>query len=229
MDILDWLFGSPQQKEQLIQDASIRREQDYTRVNIDLSTARNNQKISVRGLKIDVCKFTGGNQTTTMRLNNPNAQELYPEELRNIIIPFTDIYITNTAQQDKALTLLISNSPYGANSARSVALSADGLDLATDANLDTLNTRFTSHTLSSGTKTSGDAASAVSATADKYRNVVIQCSTYDVYIGDSSSQPILIEVGDSIGFDFCDLSELYVKNATGGQNGVLNFIGVSEK
>ena len=158
--------------------------------------------------------------------------------IANILMRLKDIkkydfsslrYITNTAQQDKVLTLLISNSPYGANSARSVALSADGLDLATDANLDTLNTRFTSHTLSSGTKTSGDAASAVSATADKYRNVLLQCTTYDVYIGDSSSQPILIEVGDSIGFDFCDLSELYVKNATGGQNGVLNFIGVSEK
>ena len=62
-------------------------------------------------------------------------------------------------------------------------------------------------------------------TSLKLRNATILISTYDALIGDSSNQRYPKAAGTSLSVDYIDLSKLYFKNATAGQNTKINIIG----
>jgi len=62
----------------------------------------------------------------------------------------------------------------------------------------------------------------------KLKDVILQVSGYAQLFGDSSNQRYRLEVGGWMGFQKCDISTLYFKNATAGQNGTVNVIGVEE-
>jgi len=62
----------------------------------------------------------------------------------------------------------------------------------------------------------------------KLRDVVIQVATYAQLFGDSSNQRYRVEAGETLGFTKVDISTLYFKNASAGQNGVVNILAVEE-
>ena len=62
----------------------------------------------------------------------------------------------------------------------------------------------------------------------KLRDVVIKVSTYPQLFGNAINQRFRIEVGGNWSISRIDISTLYFKNVTAGQNGVVNIIGVRE-
>jgi len=71
-----------------------------------------------------------------------------------------------------------------------------------------------------------DAAFRFESTEVKLRGAVILVSTHDALIGDSSNQRYPKTAGTSLAVSDVDLSDLYFKNATAGQNTKINIIGV---
>ena len=211
---LDWLFGPLGQKEDLIDKVSIRREQDYQRVSIDLTTARTKEKIYLSGIKIEVGSYDGSIDGCCFSLNSPHAGVIYPSEIQSITSPYKWLYLTNTAQSGKTLVLYVSFNIDAVEGIRG-AIQQDS--------------RFTAHTFKASTKTSADAAAPLTASSDKYRNVVVTIDDYDAYIGDATSQPVYLTKGTPVTLDFVDLAEVYIKNAVSGDNAVANWIGMSEK
>jgi hypothetical protein len=60
------------------------------------------------------------------------------------------------------------------------------------------------------------------------RDVAITVSTYAQKFGDASNQRYSVGVGETIYFTMVDISTLYFKNSTAGQNGQVNIIGVKD-
>lgn len=71
-----------------------------------------------------------------------------------------------------------------------------------------------------------DAAFRFETTETKLRGAVILVSTHDALIGDSSNQRYQKTYGTTLSVSDVDLSKLYFKNATAGQNTKINIIGV---
>ena len=62
----------------------------------------------------------------------------------------------------------------------------------------------------------------------KLRDVLIRVSTYAQYFGDSSNQRMEVGAGDYMWITKIDISTLYFKNKTAGENGVVTILGVEE-
>ena len=73
-----------------------------------------------------------------------------------------------------------------------------------------------------------DAAQRFEATTVKLRGAVIHVSTHGIVIGNTTNQRYPVDADDSLAVDRVDLSKLWIKNATAGQNAKINIIGVYE-
>lgn len=73
-----------------------------------------------------------------------------------------------------------------------------------------------------------DAARRFETASKKLRDIVIQVETNDQLFGNAANQRFKVTAGSSLGFTQVDLSTLYFKNATAGQNGTVRIIGVGE-
>jgi len=62
----------------------------------------------------------------------------------------------------------------------------------------------------------------------KLRDVIIQVVSNDQLFGNATNQRYKVATGSTIGFTQVDLSTLYFKNATAGQNGTVNILGVED-
>lgn len=74
----------------------------------------------------------------------------------------------------------------------------------------------------------GDTARRFETSAKRLRDVVIRVSGKPQLFGDASNQRLELAVGDSMGFTRVDISTLYFKNKTAGQNGTVSILGVEE-
>ena len=73
-----------------------------------------------------------------------------------------------------------------------------------------------------------DAARRFETATKKLRDVVIRVSGNPQLFGDATNQRLELAVGDTMGFTRVDISTLYFKNKTAGQNGTVNILGVEE-
>jgi len=73
-----------------------------------------------------------------------------------------------------------------------------------------------------------DTARRFETTTKKLKDVVIRVSTYNQLFGDSSNQRYPVNAGETVSFSKVDISTLYFKNATAGQNGTVNILGTEE-
>lgn len=74
----------------------------------------------------------------------------------------------------------------------------------------------------------GDTARRFETTSKKLRDVIIQVKTQNQLFGNSNNQRYEVAAGEAIGFTQVDISTLYFKNATAGQNGTVRILGVEE-
>lgn len=75
---------------------------------------------------------------------------------------------------------------------------------------------------------SDDTARRFETSEKKLIDIVIKVETYGQYFGTSSNQRLLLEANDTMGFTYADISTLYFKNKTAGENGVVTILGVEE-
>lgn len=73
-----------------------------------------------------------------------------------------------------------------------------------------------------------DAARRFETSSKKLRDVIIIVKIYGQLFGDSSGQTYPVAVDETIGFTKVDISTLYFKNATSGENGTVHILGVEE-
>jgi len=71
-----------------------------------------------------------------------------------------------------------------------------------------------------------DAAYRFETTEVKLRSGVVLISTQGALVGDTTNQRYPKSVDTSLPLEYVDLSKLYFKNATAGQNTKINIIGV---
>ena len=73
-----------------------------------------------------------------------------------------------------------------------------------------------------------DTARRFETTAKKLRNVTILVSGKAQLFGDDSTQDYPVNPGDTLAYDYIDISTLYFKNAAAGENGTVYILGVEE-
>ncbi|HEX74270.1 MAG TPA: hypothetical protein G4N93_03890 [Dehalococcoidia bacterium] len=74
----------------------------------------------------------------------------------------------------------------------------------------------------------GDSARRFETSRKLLRDVVIKVATKAQKFGNSSNQRMELSAGDSIGFTMVDISTLYFKNASAGENGTVNILGTED-
>ena len=73
-----------------------------------------------------------------------------------------------------------------------------------------------------------DTARRFETTSKKLRDVVLRVATNSQLLGTSASQVYPVNVGETVGISKLDISMLYFKNATAGQNGTVQILAVEE-
>jgi len=73
-----------------------------------------------------------------------------------------------------------------------------------------------------------DTARRFEITSKRMRDVLIYVTTYAQYFGDSANQRMEIGAGDYMWITKIDISTLYFKNKTAGQNGTVTILAVRE-
>jgi len=71
-----------------------------------------------------------------------------------------------------------------------------------------------------------DAAYRLESSEKQLKSGVVLISTKDALIGDDTNQRYPKSAGSTLSIEYADLSKLYFKNATAGQNTKINIIGV---
>jgi len=66
-----------------------------------------------------------------------------------------------------------------------------------------------------------DTARRFTTTSKVYRNVFLSCTNYAQYLGDSDTQDTALFPMSTMVLDMVDLSTLYFKNYTAGENGTM--------
>ena len=117
--------------------------------------------------------------------------------------------------------------PAGTNVVGKIRLVTATGDEITDDTLDAVKTieQFSGAVYSNSDTAATDAARRFETTSKKLRSVLIQVTTNAQLFGDSSNQYISVAAGGSWGLSEVDISTLYFKNETAGQNGTVNIIG----
>jgi len=73
-----------------------------------------------------------------------------------------------------------------------------------------------------------DTATRFEVTAKTLRDIVILVETNAMLLGQTGTEVYPVAVDESVGFTKIDISTLYFKNATAGQNGKITILGVAD-
>jgi hypothetical protein len=84
--------------------------EDHARIRIFLTTARNDEEITVSGDILEKFKYDGSHNGCYIKLDYRHAPKIYMREIKRIKRKFVKIYLTNTAQTGKELILGIGSS-----------------------------------------------------------------------------------------------------------------------
>jgi hypothetical protein len=103
-----------------------------------------------------------------------------------------------------------------------------GIDQTTPGTTNGIRETFGGTVYENQDTAAADTARRFETASKKLRDVIIQVTTAAQYFGDASAQRYLVQPNDTIGFTKVDLSTLYFKNASAGQNGIVTIIGTEE-
>ena len=200
--------------------------EQYGRVEIDLSTAREDVPIHIAGNHITIAFCDGGATTTFFKLNNKHSRNLYPAEITKVVGNFGGLYMTNDAEAGKKLIIYIGRDIFifPARAEANRILKSDGT---------TINpARDERHQAHAGghlkiTLDTLDASEPLNATSIKVRWAIISSKTYPFIWGFSSSVKQstatgqYVSAGGFLAVEYCDLSELYFVDGNGSDKPVM--------
>ena len=200
--------------------------EQYGRVEIDLSAAREDEAIHIAGNHITIA-FCDGNATTTyFKLNNKHSRNLYPAEITKVMGNFGGLYMTNAAEAGKKLIIYIGRDIFifPARAEANRILKADGTTInpARDE-------RYVAHTGGhiKVTLTDLDTAQQLTAANTKVKWAIISSKTYPFIWGFSSTVKQstatgqYVSAGGFLAVEYCDLSELYFVDGNGSDKPVM--------
>jgi len=75
---------------------------------------------------------------------------------------------------------------------------------------------------------SSDDARRFETSEKKLRDVIIRAEDFGQVLGDESGQDFPLEAGEWLGFTQVDVSTLYFRNRSAGENGTVRIIGVED-
>lgn len=194
--------------------------ENYVRIEIDLTTARDNEALHIAGDYLAVADFDGSPSTTYFKLNHKHSRKIYPNEVEKIQATFGGIYLTNAAEAGKKLVLYVGRAVYifPSSVGKTKLLESDGT-LMTPVQ----DKRFISHTGGHLKVTLATAATAqvVSATSIKVRWAIIGVEDYNIRW--AFGTPVTatkvgqrVTKANYITLENCDLSEIKFVNETAG-------------
>jgi hypothetical protein len=242
MDYLEWFRG----QQRIAKTGDERVTERYARVVIDLTVARDEEKIHLSGDYLAVASSTGAASTTWFRLNHRNSQKIYPNEIEKLYASYKHILLTNAAEAGKQLVLYVGGALAGeikvSSAGKTQLKNAAGTDInpaTEDGNIADIEALLEfSGTPYSTPKTSTDAEVKFSATALKLKDVVIRNThaSYEVdiglYVGGTVAafRAASFELGGgaSVGFTHVDLNQLALLSSTAGEHAIVHVIGVLE-
>ena len=237
MDVLEMLRQEQRSKRQ----GEPLKEQ-YVRVEIDLSTAREDEEVHISGNLITVASCDGGATTTFFKLNNKHSRKIYPSEASRVAGNFGGVYLTNSAEAGKKLILYIGRDIYifPSKAGATKLLKADGTTINPgeaseyDTVLGSIETAVEfGGNVYSKQQTSTNALVALGAV--KLRDVVIRnddaANAVDLgetagTVGAFRSASMELPSGASIGFTQVNLATLFILSSVADSHALLQVIGV---
>jgi hypothetical protein len=195
--------------------------EQYGRISIDLSTARTDEELHISGNQITIAQCDGGATTTYFKLNSKHSRKVYPHEITKVLGNFGGVYLSNTAEPGKTLTIYLGRDififPARAQAMR--VLKTDGTTINP-----VRDERYKAHT-GGHLKVAvavADTAKQVIATSTKVKWAIISVEDYDCRWGFSSTVARAAEIGQGvaknsfIAVEYCDLSDIWFVNKTAG-------------
>lgn len=227
----------------------------YTRVTLDLTTAKTNERLHIEGDYIGVSSITNTG-TCKIRLDHRHSQEIDLREVSEVFSPFGGLYFT-TDGAGGACVLYVGGlltarlKPIqGKVSIRNIA--GSDVDLALESTLGSVDTELTAQgveqdklvvamewtgTPYSTPKTSTNAVQKFEATTKKLRDIVIRNTdaANAVDIGVYNATPATfrgasfeLAAGAAIGFKEIDLTLLGIISSVDGNHAIVHVLGVTE-
>ena len=91
-----------------------------------------------------------------------------------------------------------------------------------------ISEEFSGNVYSKTMTMANDNATRFEAAEKKLRDVVIIVKTYGMLLRETGVEVYPVGAGETVGFTKVDISTLYFKNASAGDNGVITILGVEE-
>jgi hypothetical protein len=217
MDYLDFLRG----QARIAKTGEERVTERYSRIVIDLGTAREEVKIHLTGDYMGIAKSNGAAATTFFRLNHRNARAIYPSEIAKLYATYKHIYLTNAAEAGKELILYVGGALSGEIQ---VSTGKMGLKDSDGGDIDPVEDKhFISHTGGHLSNTIvADTAERLSATSLKVRWAIMNADLairwgFTSTVHRTGTIGVLLAAGATLTLEFCDLYDIYVINNAGAE------------
>ena len=102
MDILELLNAERKAKA-----AGEPLKEQYTRIELELDTAREDEALHISGDSIAIAYFDGTATTTYFKVNHKHSRRVYPGEIEKLEAEIGGIYLTNAAEVGKKLVIYV--------------------------------------------------------------------------------------------------------------------------
>jgi hypothetical protein len=210
--------------------------EQYGRISIDLSTARDDEELHISGNQITIAGCDGGATTTYFKLNSKHSRKVYPAEITKVLGNFGGVYLSNAAEAGKTLTLYLGRDIFifPARAEANRILKADGTTINP-----VRDERYGAHTFGSlkpTTMTAANTAQPLIAASTKVKWAIIHTLSKIALVGDSTvtrgggandGQKYGEDV--YIAFEYVDLSEVYIINYAVGEQCIYSINYVKEE
>ena len=229
MDLMDYLRG----QERIRKGPAEGVKERYTRVVIDLGTARDDVKLHLVGDYLAVAKMDGVASTTFFKLNHRNSRGIYPSEIEKLYATFNGIWLTNAAESGKQLVIYIGGALSGEIK---TATGKTGLKDSSGSDIDPAEEKhFIAHTGKHSVNALGvaDTAERMMAASTKVKWAIIHTDKAIRYGFTSTvhrTGPIgaLCGADDTLTLEVCDLYEVYFNNDVAAETPKLQIEYVEE-
>ena len=228
MDIYEMLRAEQRSKK-----AGEPLKEQYGRVEIDLSTAREDAALQIAGNEITIAFCDGDATNTYFKLNNKHSRKIYPAEITKVQGNFGGVYMSNAAEAGKKLIVYIARDIFifPARAEANRILRADGTTINP-----VRDERYQSHTGGhlKVTLATLDTAKQLTGTSTKVKWAIMSSKDYPFIWGFSSTVKQSTAIGQYVsngGFvavEYCDLSEIYFVDGDGANKPVLQVEYIEE-
>ena len=207
--------------------------EQYGRIEIDLSTAREDEELHISGNQITIAGCDGGATTTFFKLNSKHSRKLYPAEITKVLGNFGGVYLSNAAESGKKLIIYLGRDIFifPARAEANRILKADG------TTIDPLQDKRYKVHLGGHLKvtlTTLDTAQQITSGIKKIKWAIIASKNYSFRWGfsgnikQSTAIGQYVGAGGSVTVEYCYLNHMYFVDGDGANKPTLQIEYIEE-